>query len=130
MEKIKIKNSNLWSIFRGSFIAVSISLMLILLFALLIKFLNINENLIMPINQIIKIVSIFFGVFLTFNFFNKNKGFIKGFLIGIIYTILAYLIFSILAGKFSFTLTSLTDMLFGGIIGGLSGIIVVNLKNR
>lgn len=130
MEKIKIKNSNLWSIFRGSFIAVSISLMLILLFALLIKFLNINENLIMPINQIIKIVSIFFGVFLTFNSYNKNKGFIKGFLIGIIYTILAYLIFSILAGKFSFTLTSLTDMLFGGIIGGLSGIIVVNLKNR
>jgi len=130
MEKTKFRNSSWWSIFRGAFIAVSISLMLILLFALIIKFLNINESWILPINQIIKIVSIFLGTFFAFNTYNKNKGFIKGFVIGIIYTILAYSTFSILAGQFSFTLTSLTDMLFGGIIGGISGIIVVNLKKR
>ena len=130
MEKIKVKNSSLFTILRGSFIAVSISLMLILGFALIIKFLDISENLIMPINQIIKIVSIFFGTLFAFNSFNKNKGFLKGFAIGVIYTVLAYLTFSILAGQFSFTLTSLTDMLFGGIIGGISGIIVVNIKNR
>lgn len=128
MERVKIKNSIWWSIFRGAFISVSISLMLILLFALIIKFLNISENLILPINQIIKIISIFFGTLFAFGTNNKNRGFLKGFLIGVIYTVLAYMVFSILAGKFSFTITSLTDMLFGGIIGGISGIIVVNIK--
>ena len=130
MVKTNIKNSVWWSIFRGAFIAVSISLMLILIFALLIKFLNINENWILPINQIIKIASIFFGTLFAFNSANKNKGFLKGFVIGIIYTMLAYSVFSILAGEFSFTISSLTDMLFGGIIGGISGIIVVNIKKR
>lgn len=129
MVKSKLKDSIWWSIFRGAFIAVSISLMLILAFALMIKFLNINESWILPINQIIKIVSIFFGTLFAFNG-NKNRGFVKGFAIGIIYTILAYSVFSILAGEFAFTLTSITDMLFGGVIGGISGIISVNLKKR
>ena len=130
MEQIKFKDSAWWSIFRGAFVSVSISLVLILLFALFIKFLNINESWILPINQIIKIVSIFFGVLFAFNSRNKNKGFLKGITVGIIYTILAYSVFSILAGEFSFSLTSLTDMLFGGLIGGISGIIVVNMKKR
>ena len=130
MVKSKLKDSIWWSIFRGAFIAVSISLMLILAFALIIKFLNINENWIMPINQIIKIVSIFIGTLFALNNGNKNKGFFKGFAIGIIYTILAYSVFSILAGEFSFSLTSITDMIFGGIIGGISGIIIVNLRKR
>ena len=127
MDKVKIKNSMWWGVFRGAFIAVSLSLVLILIFALLIKFLNISEALILPINQVIKIVSIFVGTIFTFGA-NKSKGFVKGLLIGVIYTILAYLVFSILAGQFSFTLTSFSDMLFGGLIGGISGIIVVNIK--
>ena len=130
MGKIKIKDSAWWPIFRGAFISVSISLILILVFALVIKFLNINENLILPINQVIKIISIFFGVLFSFNSRNKNNGFLKGISIGVIYTILAYSVFSILAGEFAFTLTSLTDMLFGGLIGGISGIIIVNMKKR
>ncbi len=130
MEKSKIKNSAWWSIFRGAFVAVSISLMLILVFALIIKFLNINESWILPINQVIKIVSIFLGILFAFNSANRSRGFLKGLAIGIIYTILAYLVFSILAGQFAFSLTSFTDMLFGGIIGGLSGIIIVNVKKR
>jgi len=128
MDKVKLKNSMWWSILRGAFIAVSMSLVLILIFALLIKFFNISENLILPINQVIKILSIFVGTFFAFNSFNRNKGFLKGMLIGIIYTILAYLVFSILAKEFAFTLTSITDMLFGGLIGGICGIIVVNIK--
>jgi len=127
MDKAKNQNNLLMILLRGAFISVAFSLVLILIFALIIKYLNINENLIMPINQGIKIVSIFTGVFTAFNKYTTN-GFVKGFLIGVIYTILAYLIFSILAKEFSFTLTSITDTLFGGIIGGISGIIVANVK--
>jgi putative membrane protein (TIGR04086 family) len=128
MEKIKSKYSMWWGILRGALTAVSVSLVMILLFALFIKFFNISDNLILSINQGIKIVSIFIGSWYAFNRYNKSGGFIKGVLVGIIYTILAYSIFSILAGRLSFTLTSLTDLFFGGIIGGICGIIVVNLK--
>ena len=126
MNDIAKKNVFL-QILKGAFFAVSISLVCILIFALIIKFTNINEKWILPINQIIKVVSIFFGVKHSFGA-NRENGFLKGLVIGIIYTILAYLIFSILARQFSFTLNSLTDMLFGGLIGGISGIIAVNLK--
>ena len=128
MDNTKTSSKILWTTFRGSFVSVSISLMLILMFALIIRFLNISDNLILPINQGIKVVSIFFGVLSAFNMRYMYKGFARGFAIGVIYTILSYTIFSILAGEFSFSLTSITDMLFGGIIGGISGIIVVNIK--
>lgn len=121
------KSKKFLQILKGSIFAVSISLMGILIFALIIKFTDISEKWILPINQIIKTISIFFGVFLVFGK-NKQNGFLKGLAIGIIYTILAYLVFSILAGQFSFSLNSFTDMLFGGLIGGISGIIAVNVK--
>lgn len=127
MDKVKNQNNLIMTILKGSFISVAFSLVLILVFALIIKYFNINESLIMPVNQGIKIASIFMGVLTAFNRYTE-RGFIKGFLIGVVYTILAYLIFSILAKEFSFTLTSFTDMLFGGIIGGISGIIVANIK--
>lgn len=114
-------------ILKGAFFAVSISLMGILLFAFIIKFTNLNEKWILPINQVIKIVSIFFGVFLSFSKRDEN-GFLKGVTIGLIYTFLAYTVFSILARQFSFTMSTITDMLFGSLIGGISGILTVNLK--
>ena len=127
MDKVKSQNNLMMILLKGAFISVAFSLVCILIFALLIKYFNISENLIMPINQGIKIVSIFVGVMLAFNKYTTG-GFVKGFLIGVVYTILAYLTFSILAKEFSFTLTSFTDTLFGGIIGGISGIIVANIK--
>ena len=128
MEKLKTHYSSFWTIMRGSLIAVSVSLVLILLFAFAIKFINIDDRLILPINQVIKVVSIFFGVLSVFNNAFMQKGFVKGFAVGVLYTIISYTIFSILAGEFSFTFKSITDMLFGGIIGGISGVIVVNTK--
>jgi len=128
MDKAKSKYSMWWGILRGSLISVSLSLIMILLFALFINFFNVSEKVILPINQVIKIISIFVGSMCAFSRYNRSNGFIKGMLIGIIYTILAYSIFSILAGQMSFSITSITDMLFGGIIGGICGIIAVNIK--
>ena len=51
-----------------------------------------------------------------------------GLLIGFVFTIIAFLSFSVLCGVFVFDKTILTDMFFGAIIGGICGIISVNLK--
>ena len=125
----KLLKSNTITYLRGAIIAISISLVLILLFALLIRFFGISDNLIMPINQIIKILSIFFGVFLALKDHAQN-GLVKGLIIGIVYTLIAYITFSILSGYFKLSLSLLYDIIFGGIIGGISGIISVNLIKK
>ena len=129
MAKLKAKFNSpiLANIFKGAIIAVSITLVLILLFAILIKIANIPDSVITPVNQVIKIVSIFVGCFQTLKKY-PQKGLITGASIGAVYTILAFLVFSLLGGTFSINLSFLSDLFFSLIIGGLCGIFAVNKK--
>ncbi len=117
----------LGAVLKGSLCAICISLALVLVFAFLLKFTNIPDSIIKPINQVIKGVSVFVGVFVGMRKL-KELGLVSGLLIGLIYTIMAFLVFSILGGSFVFDLTFLTDLVFGAIIGSICGIICVNLK--
>lgn len=130
--KSAVKNTNKsigLQLLKGSITSVSITLVLILLFALLIRFVNISEVVIMPVNQFIKIISIFFGVYSALKF-HREKGWIKGMLIGVVYSVLAFVVFSILSSSLSLSLSTFLDIIFSAIIGGLSGVLVVNMKNR
>ena len=115
------------SVAKGVMVAVCISLVLVLLFAFLLKFTNIPESTIKPVNQVIKGLSILMGVFVGLKR-KKELGLVSGLLIGLIYTIVAFLVFSCLGGVFAFDLTLLTDLLFGAVMGAICGIICVNLK--
>lgn len=115
------------SITKGSLIALCISLVGILIFAFCLKFTSLSDKLITPINQVIKGVSIFFGVFFGLRK-RKDKGLISGLIIGLVYTIVAFLVFSLLSSSFVFDLTLLYDVIFGTLIGGICGIICVNVK--
>lgn len=129
MTKLKTKFSSplLSAVLKGSLISVSVSLVLILIFALLIKFLNIPDKFIQPVNQAIKIISIFVGCYFALKN-SPKKGFVTGALIGVIYTILAYLIFSLLGNTFTITVTIFVDILFSLIIGSICGVFLVNKK--
>lgn len=121
--------SILLAIIKGSLIALCISLVGILIFAFILKFASISDKAIRPINQIIKGVSVLIGVFVAMRKVDK-MGLVGGLLIGLVYTILAFVVFSILDGNFEFNLTLLNDLLFGGIMGAICGIIAVNVKRR
>lgn len=121
--------SFLLAIIKGSLIALCISLVGILIFAFILKFASISDKAIRPINQIIKGVSVLIGVFVAMRKVDK-MGLVGGLLIGLVYTILAFVVFSILDGNFEFNLTLLNDLLFGGIMGAICGIIAVNVKRR
>lgn len=127
--KTKINSPVVSNVVKGSLIAVSVSLFLILIFAFLIKIFNIPDYLIKPINQVIKIISVFIGVLFALKKF-PQKGLVSGMLIGVIYTILAFLIFSFLSGKFTFSFTILIDVLCALVIGGLCGVFFVNKQFR
>jgi len=114
---------------KGVVAGLCVSLVGILLFAFVLRFTSISDKVIAPVNQVIKGVSIFFGVFLGLKKCKKN-GLLNGFLIGFLFTILAFLVFSLLDGAFSFDKTLLNDIIFGSIIGAICGIICVNLKKN
>ena len=115
------------SILKAGLISLCVSLVGILIFAFLLKFTSISDKFISPINQVIKGVSIFLGVFLGFRK-QKSMGLVGGLLVGLFYTLIAFICFSLLDGNFVFDRTLLNDSIFGSIIGAICGIICVNLK--
>lgn len=116
------ENKSFSTILKGSIYALIFSLLGILLFAFIIKLTSLSDNLIKPINQIIKVLSILLGCSFAFKN-NREKTLLNGLFIGIIYTILAFLLFSALNGSFNFSKTIFVDILFGGVVGIISAIV-------
>lgn len=129
MEKVKQNdNKNIFLTgLKGSLISVCVSLVAILLFAFIIKLTGMSKGLIKVINQIIKIVSIFLGTFFILRK-TGQKGLVTGIIVGLLYTTIAFVVFSILNGKFAFDITLLIDIIFGVAMGAICGAICVNLK--
>ena len=131
MEKTeKLKNNGmLLATLKGSLTAVVISLIGILFFAFVIKLFGITDDFLRPVNQVIKGISILIGVFAGLKKYKQN-GFVVGILIGLVYTLLAFIVFSALNGSFKLDKTLLNDVLFGGIMGAICGVIAVNVKGK
>ena len=125
--KEKAQKGFVLSVTRGVFVGLAVALVGILLFAFVLRFSSVSDKIITPVNQVIKGVSIFFGVFFGLGR-TKTKGLLKGFLIGFSFVVAAFLLFSILDGSFVFDKTLFTDLIFGSVIGSICGIICVNLK--
>lgn len=117
------------TVLKGSLVALSISLVSILIFAFFIKYVAVPTNAIKPINQVIKGLSLLIGTFVALKKVDK-MGLINGLLIGLAYTVLAFVVFSILDGHFEFTKSLVNDLLFGGLIGGICGVISVNFRRK
>lgn len=126
MKKIAVNKMNVLDVVKGCIISVIISLLFVLILALCVKIFTIESKVIMPINQVIKILSIFGGCFFGFKF--KEKGAIKGGIVGIFYVIMSVLVFGIVENKISFRNFSWYDLITGIIAGIISGILAVNIR--
>lgn len=111
---------NFKNMIRGILVSLCITFVLILAFALTLKFLSANDLTIKIINQGIKIISIFFGVNVCLKKDPLKRG-LKGIIIGASYTFLSYFIFSLLSSTFGISLSFLYDLIFGSIIGFIVG---------
>lgn len=117
--------SLLYALTKGALVALLVSMIGILLFALILKFIVMSDTAIATINQIIKAMSILLGVRATLKV-SQGKGLIKGTILGLVYTLIAYLVFSFLSASISFDSSTLVDMVFGGVMGAICGIIMNN----
>lgn len=124
VKKISLKNNTSFlTILKGALFSLILSLLAILVFAFIIKLTGLSDGFIKPINQVIKVVSILFGCLMAFKKDNE-KTLIKGAIIGAVYVVLAFLLFSVLNGSFEFSPTIFIDILFGLAVGVISSIIL------
>ncbi len=128
LEKIKIDKSVLKDILGMTLISVLVTLVAVLIFGIIIKLVEVPEGIIMPINQVIKVVSVLIGALVGIK--SKQKGVLKGAVAGLLYTLISVFVFLILGSSLSGSF-GVIDALSGIIIGAVSGIIAVNTgKNR
>ncbi len=111
---------------KGLIVSLIVSFALILLFALIIKLTNLSDAWIVPINLIIKAISVVLGVVIYAK--SKSGGLKKGLIMAISYTTLAFVVFSAISGGFSIGWELLLDYLFTSIVGIIVGVIKVNTK--
>lgn len=115
-------------ILKGLTIALIISLILILAMALIITFVDVSDTVIAIINQIIKAVSLLVAGIVSFK--EKSQGWKKGLILGLVYVVAAFIIFSLMDGKFTFGWNILFDLIAGALMGIVCGVFSVNLRKK
>ncbi len=127
MSKTEAKKGNgILEILKAIILALIFSLVLILAASLIVKLANIETDYLPIINQVIKGVSILAACLICLK--TPTGGWARGIIIGIIYIALAFVVFSLLNGKFTFDLSILNDLAIGSVTGLISGIIAVNIR--
>lgn len=114
-------------VFKGAFISLVLILAGILIFAFIVKICNLDSNVIKAVNQFIKAIAIFFGCMLSVV---GKHGFVKGLFVGLAAIVFTYLVFHLFGGGSSFGIKTVVDALFTSVIGAVSGIVAVNVKEK
>lgn len=125
---LSIKKTTVFDIIRGALIAIVVSLIGVLLLALIVKLASIGSDVILPINQVLKILSILIGCILGIK--DKTKGAVKGGTIGLVYSLLSIFVFLILNKTLDGSSINYIDIVTGAAAGALSGIIAINFRRK
>ena len=128
MAKLSINKNLFTDVLKGLLLSIIIGVILILIFGIIVRFVPIEKNVLIGVNQAIKVLSIFLGCFLGFK--EKKFGLLKGAIVGILYTLSINLIFGIIEKNINFNVSTLIELGLGLTIGIISGIIAVNIKRK
>ena len=124
MQKIKSLNwSGFLSIIKCCMIGILTTLIGLIIFAVILKFVDLSTNIIGYVNDAIKAVSIFVMLF-CIKKTNGDKLILKSIFAGLLYAVLSLIVFAILNKGFSFNLTILYDILFALIVSVIVAIII------
>lgn len=128
MVNVKENNSNgIVIILKGSLISIIATIVLLMIFAAVLTYSNINENSMPTVIIVVTALCILIGSQITTSKIKRN-GIVNGALVGAIYILALYLISSIISKDFSLNIYSIIMMATSVLIGGIGGIIGVNKK--
>lgn len=120
------KSSVILNSLKGGFYAFLLCVILILIYALIVKLFSLSTDSLHIGNQIIKVASVSIGSAIGSK---PPKAFIKGVISGLFFLMLSTVVFTILGGEFSFK-QFLLDILYCVAAGGIFGIIFGNKKKN
>lgn len=123
----KSKLSKLTSIIKTCMLGVVITLLGIVVFAVVLKFTDLSSKTIAYVNDVIKAISLFVVVAIL----KKKAGnlLLSAVLAGVIYNVLAFVVFSILNGRFEFNLGFIYDLIFAVVVAVVAAV-MLNLLTR
>ena len=114
-----------FSLIKGVLTALSLSLVFATVFALVLRFTSVPHKALYPINQVLKGVAVCVSVLLHIR---GEKGWLKGGLCGVLFTVLSYLVFSAIGGNFALSWHILVELLTSAFVGAISGSLAVNMR--
>ena len=107
--------------------SVGFTLLFVLVFAFIMKTAILSTEIISSVNAVIRITAILLGCLF---FIRREKGAIKGTLLGAIYSVLSSLLFCAMAKTAPVFSSLAIQTLVCGAVGGVGGIFSVNLLGR
>lgn len=123
MEKVKSGVSReIVSIVKSCLLGLVVTLIGTVILAVILKFADIPSKVVSYINDIIKALSIFFVVFMLKKSTDEKLLF-RAVIAGAVYGLLSFVIFSILNGGFSFSVSILFDLIFAIVVAVVATII-------
>ena len=128
MEKVNEKKPFLGDALRGIFYCVILNLIFIFVLSIINKFVPIDSKVIVIINQVIKIAAIFGACFIGIK--EHKSALFKGMLIGLVGTIICWIISSIIQKSFTFTYITAIEFVTGLVVGALCGVLNMLLRKN
>ena len=126
--KTKLTSGTVRGYTRGTLFALLLTLSAVLIVALFVRVAGISDAVIKPIVQIVKVLSIFTGVFVALKSIEK-RAWMHGGILGLIYTVFAFFILGIVDSSFSLTDGFFIEALFALIVGAASAMLL-RLRKR
>ena len=123
----KEKNNSIVKVIKGSAISIILTLIFLSIYAALLSATNISEATMVPVVLVITGISILIGSSMS-TVSIKSQGMLNGFLVGLIYMAVLYIISSIMLVGFEFNLNSVIMLIVGAVTGMIGGVIGVNIK--
>lgn len=114
---------------RGLLLSIAVTAAAVILFALILSFVDISDGVIRAVNQLIKAAAIFFGVrFIVPR--GDESGIRRGALLGLLYMGIGVLVYAFLTKQRLTVWGYVIDVLMGIAAGGLSGMLLGGLPAK
>nr|WP_122011626.1 TIGR04086 family membrane protein [Maliibacterium massiliense] len=113
----------------GVVVAALATLLFVLLFALIMKSADLKDNVIGPVNVVIKVLSVVCGLLWCALRGKFTMGWMRGLALGLGYCVLGTLIFAIVCKTGIAVGAFLTDAALCALAGAISGMVIANLQH-
>ncbi len=121
------RRATVFALLKGLGVAVLTTLIGMAVLAGLVVLTGIGDNAVLAINQALKAVSIALGAGAAVGF-GGRRGFILGAVVGALYMILGYALYSAIDGRMAPAGLMVTEFLMGALVGALAGALVANIN--